>query len=58
MDKTCKFYDIVANKTTLTLGSHKSVISNCVITPDERKFATCSWDKTINVWDVSTGMYR
>ena len=37
---------------------HKGVISNCSFTHDERKFATCSWDKSVLVWDIATGMYR
>ena len=58
MDKTCKFYDIVAKKPTIFLNAHKGVVSNCSITSDERRFATCSWDKTVQIWDIATGMYR
>ncbi|CAF0763944.1 unnamed protein product [Brachionus calyciflorus] len=58
MDKTTKFYDIIAKKITITLGSHTGIISNFAFTSDERKFVTCSWDKTLQVWDISTGAYR
>lgn len=58
MDKTCKFYDLIAKQTTITLSSHESAISNCAFSPDERNFATCSWDKSVLVWDIATGMYR
>ncbi len=58
MDKTCKFFDIVANKSTICLTSHKGVVSNASIAPDERRFATCSWDKTVQIWDIATGAYR
>lgn len=58
MDKTCKFYDLIANQATIFLNSHKGVVSNCSITNDERRFATCSWDKTIQIWDIATGNYR
>ena len=58
MDKTCKFYDLVSEQPTIFLNSHKGVISNCAITADERRFATCSWDKTVQIWDIATGAYR
>ncbi|RNA35068.1 WD repeat-containing 88 [Brachionus plicatilis] len=58
MDKATKFFDITAKKITISLGSHTGVISNFAFTQDERKFVTCSWDRTLQVWDISTGMYR
>ncbi|RUS84992.1 hypothetical protein EGW08_007237 [Elysia chlorotica] len=58
MDKTAKFYDLISGKSTIKLEGHTNVISSCAITGDERKFATASWDKSIRLWDVATGMYR
>lgn len=37
---------------------HINIISCCDISHDERKFATGSWDKTVNIWDIATGSYR
>jgi WD40 repeat protein len=41
-----------------SVRGHENVISACTTTMDERKFATASWDKMINIWDIATGMYR
>ena len=37
---------------------HINIISDASLSLDERKLATVSWDKSIHIWDVSTGMYR
>lgn len=58
MDRTTKFFDLVSGINTITLEGHTNIVSSCAITYDERKFATASWDKTILLWDVATGMYR
>ncbi|BFZ13208.1 hypothetical protein BsWGS_16247 [Bradybaena similaris] len=58
MDKATKFFDLVMRNTTIKLKGHSNVVSSCSITKDERKFATASWDKMIQLWDVATGTYR
>uniref|UniRef100_A0A2C9KQD4 Uncharacterized protein n=1 Tax=Biomphalaria glabrata TaxID=6526 RepID=A0A2C9KQD4_BIOGL len=57
-DYTAKFFDLVTSTNTISLEGHINVVADCDITNDERNCATASWDKTIGVWDVSTGMYR
>ncbi|XP_059140852.1 WD repeat-containing protein 88-like [Physella acuta] len=57
-DRTAKFYDLLTGTTTLNLEGHTNIVSSCDISHDERNFATASWDKTILLWDVATGMYR
>ena len=46
------------SKVLLILRGHTNIVAGCSITHDERKFATASWDKSILIWDVATGMYR
>ncbi|XP_041376182.1 WD repeat-containing protein 88-like [Gigantopelta aegis] len=58
MDRTTKFFDLRSATNTISLGGHINVISGCAITQNERNFATCSWDKSVQLWDISTGMYR
>ncbi|XP_064640504.1 WD repeat-containing protein 88-like [Lineus longissimus] len=58
MDKTTKFFDMKSEQTTLTLEGHINAISDASFSQDERWLATSSWDKTIQLWDISTGMYR
>ncbi|KAL5021243.1 hypothetical protein ScPMuIL_000398 [Solemya velum] len=58
MDRSCKFLDLKTWKCTIRLGHHINVISSCDVSFDERKFATVSWDKTVDLWDIATGGYR
>eukprot|EP00058_Branchiostoma_floridae_P026803 XP_002612294.1 hypothetical protein BRAFLDRAFT_122527 [Branchiostoma floridae] len=37
---------------------HINVISSCCMDRNERWLCTASWDKTLQVWDISTGMFR
>ena len=37
---------------------HGNVISDASFSNDERILATASWDKNIQLWDVSSGTYR
>ena len=39
-------------------SSHTNVISNCCFTKDGRYLCTASWDKTLQLWDVTTGTFR
>jgi len=39
-------------------SGHTNVVSDSSCTADEHKLATVSWDKSIKVWDISTGEYR
>lgn len=57
-DRTAKFFDILTGTSTIKLAGHTNIVAGCSITNDERKFATASWDKSILIWDVATGMYR
>ncbi|CAG5116079.1 unnamed protein product [Candidula unifasciata] len=58
MDKTAKVFDLITANTTIKLEGHSNVVSDCSITENGQKFATASWDKTVQLWDVATGMYR
>ncbi|XP_050396668.2 WD repeat-containing protein 88 [Patella vulgata] len=58
MDRTTKFFDLKSCKNTIKLEGHINVVSDCSISGGERKFATTSWDKSIQIWDIATGMYR
>ncbi|ESO98357.1 hypothetical protein LOTGIDRAFT_203725 [Lottia gigantea] len=58
MDRTTKFFDLKSATTTLRLEGHINVVSDCSMSGGERKFATTSWDKSVHIWDIATGMYR
>lgn len=42
----------------ITCRGHSNVISDASFSNDERILATASWDKSIQLWDVSSGSYR
>ncbi|XP_046842114.1 WD repeat-containing protein 88-like [Xenia sp. Carnegie-2017] len=61
MDQTTRIIDMSIFKeytATLTLRGHSNVISDASFSNDERILATASWDKNIQLWDVSSGSYR
>ncbi len=37
---------------------HQSIVNNCTFNKYERLYATCSWDKTILLYDITTGCFR
>ncbi|CAB4000058.1 WD repeat-containing 88-like [Paramuricea clavata] len=62
MDQTTRVIDMSMYKdeytASLTLRGHGNVISDASFSNDERILATASWDKNIQLWDVSSGTYR
>ncbi|PAA88077.1 hypothetical protein BOX15_Mlig021002g1, partial [Macrostomum lignano] len=58
LDFTCKVFDLRAMGVTLAFADHKNAVSSASLSADERCLATCSWDKRILMYDISTGMYR
>ncbi|XP_007906142.2 WD repeat-containing protein 88 [Callorhinchus milii] len=57
-DKTVLIWDLVAQKTTITLKKHSSVVSDCCFSHKLNSLCTASWDKTLQLWDIKTGEYR
>ncbi|XP_028392577.1 WD repeat-containing protein 88-like [Dendronephthya gigantea] len=62
MDRTTRVIDMCMYQdeytASLTLRGHGNVISDASFSNDERILATASWDKNIQLWDVSSGTYR
>ena len=50
-------FNALADKPILTIdtGGHKALIGDVIFTSDGRYLVSASNDKTIRVWDVSTG---
>ena len=51
LQKVSRFCNFVSRK-------HTNVVSDAAFSADERNLVTVSWDKSIALWDISTGMYR
>src|SRR5262249_31774929 len=45
---------VLVKKATLTLP-HEGLVYHAAFSPDGRRVATASWDRTAQVWDVLTG---
>lgn len=41
-----------------TFSGHTNAVSGCSFSANDHYVCTSSWDKTIRVYDVSTGSYR
>jgi len=37
---------------------HEAAVSGCTFNKFERLYATCSWDKTVLLYDATTGSFR
>ena len=46
---------ILGSQVRITLRGHDSSVTSVVFSPDGRRLATASWDKTAKIWDAETG---
>ena len=51
-----KLWDVAAGREVHTLTGHANIVTSLAFSPDGRWLATGSWDKTIKIWDVQTGL--
>ncbi|CAH8663294.1 unnamed protein product [Heterobilharzia americana] len=57
-DGSAKCIDLRSRRTLLTLRDHKNAVSSAAIARDGKLLATTSWDKTVCLYDIETGIYR
>jgi RNA polymerase sigma factor (sigma-70 family) len=50
-----KLHDAEAGKELRTLNGHSNLAGRIVFSRDSRRLASCSYDKSIRVWEVSSG---
>ncbi|MFC1636202.1 WD40 repeat domain-containing protein, partial [Planctomycetota bacterium] len=50
-----RFNHISSEQPSMTLGGHSDVVFGLAVSPDGKRIASGSFDKTVKVWDASTG---
>lgn len=55
-DRSAILYDCVEQRIRHRLTGHLDEIRAGLFTPDSRRILTASWDRTVKVWDVATGL--
>ncbi|MHC5540720.1 WD40 repeat domain-containing protein, partial [Singulisphaera rosea] len=48
-------YDVETGRTLMTLRDHTSAVTSVSFSPDARRIATASLDKTVKIWDLAHG---
>jgi WD40 repeat protein len=41
-----------------TFSGHTKEVTGCAVSPDNKWIVSASWDRTLKVWDIATGMER
>jgi WD40 repeat protein len=53
--KTVVLRDALTHEVAVRFPGHENVVNAAAFSPDSRRLASCSLDRTVRVWDISTG---
>ena len=51
-----KLWDLQSGRALRTLEGHSGSVSGVAVSPDGKRAASASYDKTLRVWDLETGL--
>lgn len=56
MDGTARVWDVMGDRSCMrTYEGHSAAVRQCRFAADSTSFASCSFDRTVKLWDVETG---
>lgn len=58
IDWSFTIYNVKTERAVRTIRQHKGQVAAIAFSPDRRTLATGSWDETIRLWDLSTGLEK
>ena len=58
IDWSFTVYRLKTGQATWTIRQHKGQVAAIAFSPDRRTLATGSWDETVRLWDLATGLEK
>lgn len=58
IDWSFTLYRLKTGQATRTIRQHKGQVAALAFSPDRRTLATGSWDETVRLWDLATGLEK
>jgi WD40 repeat protein len=50
-----RIWDPATGQQALTLNGHSNVVQGLAWSPEGKRLASCSWDRTVRIWDATLG---
>ena len=58
IDWSFTLYQLKTGRATRTIRQHKGQVAALAFSPDRRTLATGSWDETVRLWDLASGLEK